>query len=165
MMPGLKHAPKDGQGATPFTMAEIAECAGWGVVDVHDRIEDLAAKKHVGATRLERHCEVHAGGSQAGAESRVVLVGAGWCVRQLCWTQNTTVQYGFEPRPWISKLEFPVCIESRTRDTKLEVCLWDIVEALSQGRVVVVHCDEGFHRGPCGLVAIAGRNSQLTRAY
>ena len=44
MMPGLKHAPKDGQDAAPFTMAEIAECAGWGVVDVHDRIEELAAK-------------------------------------------------------------------------------------------------------------------------
>ena len=40
------------------------------------------------------------------------------------------------------------------RNAKLDNVLWDIVLALSQGGCVVVHCNQSFHRGPLGLMAV-----------
>ena len=43
------------------------------------------------------------------------------------------------------------------RDQALDAVLWDIVAALSQGGCVVVHCNQSFHRGPLGFMAILRR--------
>ena len=40
------------------------------------------------------------------------------------------------------------------RNAKLDNVLWDILLALSQGGCVVVHCNQSFHRGPLGLMAV-----------
>ena len=40
------------------------------------------------------------------------------------------------------------------RDRQFDACVPDIIAALSQGKSVVVHCIESYHRGPIGLAAI-----------
>ena len=50
-------------------------------------------------------------------------------------------------------LNVPVC-HGGSRDERLMQALPEILKALSQGRVVVVHCNHSFHRAPCGLMAI-----------
>ena len=62
--------------------------------------------------------------------------------------------YGFAPSGEVATPDIPACYAHPTRDARLKLCLWDIVKALSQGRAVVVHCNQGFHRGPCGPMAI-----------
>ena len=40
------------------------------------------------------------------------------------------------------------------RTALLEELLWSFLWALSQGKCIAIHCNESFHRGPLGLMAI-----------
>ena len=53
-------------------------------------------------------------------------------------------------------MDFPVTWHNG-RKRRLDSALWGILRALSQGRAVVVHCQQSFHRGPVGLMAIPRR--------
>ena len=44
-MPGLSHAPSRGEPATHFSFADIAEFADDDLVDLKDRIQDLALRQ------------------------------------------------------------------------------------------------------------------------
>ena len=58
--------------------------------------------------------------------------------------------------PGIPTQEFAVSW-ANGRTNHLELCLPMVLQALSQGKFVVVHCNQSFHRGPVGLIAILCR--------
>ena len=49
-MPGLRHAPARGQPATHFSFADIAHFAEDDLVDLKDRIEQLASRQDLPVT-------------------------------------------------------------------------------------------------------------------
>lgn len=153
-MPGLCHAPQHGQPATHFSFAEIAEFGDEDLVDLKDRIGWLASRQDlpVKPDWIDTAAFVLA--------DRVQVESREWCssvrpaVVVRCVGKDTeTFRYGFEPSDDVATPDIPVCFD-KTRDARLKLCLWDIVKALSQGRAAVVHCNQSFHRGPVGLMAI-----------
>ena len=59
--------------------------------------------------------------------------------------------YGFNDG--VPKRDLNVCDETR-RDRQLELLMPELVEALCQAGKIVVHCNQRFQRGPCGLMAL-----------
>ena len=153
-MPGLKHAPAGGQPATHFSLAEIAECNRDHLGRLQDRIEALASSQDLAVARDWFKTAEFVLADREQVESR------DWCslvkpavVIRCVGKDNEKFSYGFEPSAGVVTPDIPVCYDGG-RDARLKLCVWDIVKALSQGRAVVVHCLQSFHRGPCGLMAI-----------
>ena len=153
-MPGLKYAPSRGQNATHFSFADIAEFAKDDLVNLKDRIQDLVLHQDLPLKTdwIDTAKFVLADRSQVESRDWCSLVRPAVVVR--CVGKDTEkYRYGFEPSAEVVTPDIPVCYGA-ARDARLRLCLWDIVKALSQGRAVVVHCNQSFHRGPCGLMAI-----------
>ena len=153
-MPGLKHAPSRGQPATHFSFADIAEFDDVDLGDLKDRIKELALRQDlpVKTDWIDTAKFVLADRNQVESPDWCSSVRPAVVVR--CVGKDTErYRYGFEPSAEVVTPDIPVCY-GPTRDALLKLCLWDIVKALSQGRAVVVHCNQSFHRGPCGLMAI-----------
>ena len=153
-MPGLKYAPFVGQPATHFSLAEIVACNNDDLGRLHDRIVELASSQDLPVMPDWFKTAKFVLADRDQVESRV------WCsmvrpaVAISCVGNHTEpYSYGFEPSDEVVTPNIPVCYDA-LRDSRLKLCLWDIVKALSQGRAVVVHCNQSFHRGPCGLMAI-----------
>ena len=153
-MPGLQHAPIDGQPATHFSFAEMAACNDDDVDDLQARIEELASSQELPVRTDWIDTAEFVLADRGQVESREWCSKVGPAVVVRCVGKDTArYRYGFEPSAEVVTPDIPVC-HGATRDARLKLCLWDIVKALIQGRVVVVHCNQSFHRGPCGLMAI-----------
>ena len=153
-MPGRAHAPTRGQPATAFGFADLARCSDGNLKDLKDRIEELASRQVllVKAGWFKNARFVLADREQVENREWMQWWRPAVCVS--CVGKDTPkFAYGFAPRHNVAQHEVPVCYEA-LRGVRLKSCLWDIVAALSQGRTVVVHCNQSFHRGPCGLMAI-----------
>ena len=153
-MPGAKYAPDDGQPATHFTFADLALADDDDVADLQARIQELALRQEL--TVFPQWLET----AEFVLADRRQVQSRDWCTLQdpavvvSCVGRDTQeFSYGFEPNPRVVVLSVPVC-HKESRDACLNKCLWPIVGASSQGRRVVLHCNESFHRGPCGLMAI-----------
>ena len=153
-MPGLKHAPAHGQPATHFSLADIATAGDDDVSDLKDRIEELALRQDLPVREnwIDSAVFILADREQVQSLQWCAMIRPAVVIR--CVGHDTAqYRYGFEPSAEVVTPDLPVCY-AKNRDARLNLCLWDIVKALSQGRAVVVHCNQSFHRGPCGLMAI-----------
>ena len=151
-MPGAKHAPANGQDSTTFTMRDIAGFCDMEVIDLDRRMKALASSQELSIQ------PDWFDSAEFVLADRDQVENPQWCRQQdpkvvvSCVGHRTLpYSYGFEPS--VTKAEVAVCHHG-TRDATLNLCIHDIVAALSQGRSVVVHCNQSFHRGPCGLIAI-----------
>ena len=137
-----------------FAFADIVCYIDEGLEDLRDRIEELASRQDMPVNSDWHEAAEFVLADRHQVESR------DWCTWEApavvvsCVGKDTQeFDYGFEPSRDVVALSFPVC-HKQSRDACLNKCLPDIVKALSQGRRVVVHCNQSFHRGPCGLMAI-----------
>ena len=154
-MPGSKYAPHQGQLSTHFQLSVNAHHCDEDVKDLQDRIEELALRQDFRVTPgwIDTAEFVLADRSQVESVQWCAEVRAGVCIR--CVGRDTArFKYGFAPSENVPTPDVPVAWDNPVRDARLKQALWMTVEALSQGRSVIVHCEQSFHRGPAGLMAL-----------
>ena len=154
-MPGSAFAPHQGQASTHFKFSVIAQHCDEDVKDLQDRVEELALPQDFRVTPgwIDTAEFVLADRHQVQSSEWCARVRAGVCIR--CTGQGTEpFRYGFAPSEDVFMGDVPVCFENPVRDSRLLRALKPIVQALSQGKSIIVHCNHSFHRGPAGLIAL-----------
>ena len=138
------------QDATQFGLPELAGRLGLG--DLESRLYALALSQ--GITTVLGWYEK----ASIVLATRYQVEDRRWCeamdVRlfvRCTGAQTAPFKY---PQPWgKNSVQLPVQWAGG-RDKLLDEILFDILLALSQGGTVVLHCNESFHRGPIGFMAV-----------
>jgi hypothetical protein len=153
-MPVASRAP-DSQPATFFSLQELAQASGVDLEAYRQRVVELASSQGV---QPEHQFWVT---SRFALASRAEVVNPVWCRRNRVGLFVSCVgahgqDFDYPPNLKDKVVQVPVYFTSG-RDKLLADALGHIVVALSQGLCVVVHCNQSFHRGPVGFMAILKR--------
>ena len=149
-MPYATHSPA-AQNAAFISLWELAHVASSQAQDLSARITELCYALNM---RPPDSLDLRNIGFVLGDETQVVK--SAWVEKwnvglfvNCCGVHTPPFRYP----PGIATTKVSISWENG-RDGALTLACPDVVQAWSQGKNVVVHCKQSFHRGPLGFVAL-----------
>ena len=153
-MPVAERAPR-AQPETVFLLRDLASSHDVSRASIEDRLYSMALSQGMNPVPgwFDKANFVLA--------TREQVEDAAWCQRLgvslfVRCTGAGTERFCY-PHPFAEKAVSIPVQWAAGRTATLDQSLWDVLLALSQGGCVVVHCNQSFHRGPVGLMAILRR--------
>ena len=153
-MPLTQWAPHS-QPESIFSLADVASHHGVPLLALADRVSALALSQ--GMTPVDAFFDT----ARFVLATREQVEDLAWCQRVnvslfVRCTGSSTKPYRYKGRFADKVGQLPVNWPSG-RNACLDTSLWDVLLALSQGGTVVIHCNQSFHRGLLGFMAVLRR--------